>query len=69
MIKWKMYAFKESGKYYSEIDIELPDKYSWELSEEIKEGVHKFPYYDMTRVFIPLENSDHAVPFMIPCKD
>lgn len=69
MVKWKMYAFKKSGKYYSEIDIELPDKYSWELIEDIEKGAHDFPYSTMNRVFVPQENSNHAVPFMITCKD
>lgn len=65
MISYKIYAFKESGRYYSETTIKLPDKFSDELQEDILSGNLSTPWSTMTRIFIPQENTDKGYPFMI----
>lgn len=67
-VQYSLYVFRrESGSYYVETDILLPDKFPYELISDIEKGVIQVPYSKMTRVFIPVNSieSNKSYPFII----
>ena len=49
-----MYAFKESGKFYDKIEIDLPEEAIYILKEKLSNNIIDTPCKDMIRIFISL---------------
>ena len=62
---WYMYAFKESGKFYDMVEIDLPKEDVYILKEKLSNNMIDTPYKDMIRVFIPQNDTQDYCPFAI----
>lgn len=63
-----MYAFKESGKYYSEEKVTFPAMPHYELLDRLEDGQLKTSFTGMTRVFVPITSENNEIPFLLPAK-
>lgn len=66
MVRCKLTVFKPSGKYYTEEEIKLPDKYVFEIFNQRVDFPLLNRYNDMYKVVTLLEDADKLIPFMIP---
>lgn len=62
---WYMYAFKESGKFYDKVEIDLPEEDIYILKEKLSNNMIDTPYKDMIRVFIHQDDTQNYYPFAI----